>query len=170
MFGKQKDKPVEEPADGWFDLATMADIFSVTPQSFWKTNRPLIDPKDIRNATQRGRVMIHARGAIDSWVAHKVQAATKNGADPLLVGGDSLGLERYRLAKAELAEMDVQLRQKTHVDINTLNAEMMQFAAIIRRSGDALQRQFGNDAAKIVSGAIDAAVRQWKENTEVSNG
>ena len=162
MFGKQNTKPTEPAAvDGWFDLASMARVFDITPQGFAKTVRPLIDPADIRNAGERGRVMIRARGAINAWTEHK--ASRVAGGDPLLAaGGPSPALERYRTAKARDAEMDLALRERTHVDANEIGGELRRFAGVMRRAIEQVQREYGNDPAEILIEAIRETAAGWQ--------
>ena len=161
MFGKQKDKPVEASTNtGWFDLATLPRIFDITPQGFAKSVRPLIDVADIRNAGERGRVLIRARGAINAWVKH--QNTRVAGGDPLLVaGGPSPALERYRSAKATQEELNLELRRRTHLDANEIRGELIRFAGVMRTAIEQVQREFGNPPADILSEALDETEKGW---------
>lgn len=154
MFGTKKDNPVEASTKtGWFALKTMADIFDVTEQGFAKTVRPLIDPKDIKNAGERGKMMVRARGAINAWTEHKSNRVA--GGDPLLVaGGPSPALERYRLAKAVLEEMNVEIRKGTHVPKAELSHHLMKLCGVLRSATEQVQRQFGNPPADIWNEAL----------------
>ena len=60
--------------------------------------------------------------------------------DPLLVEGDSPGLERYRLAKASLAELDLAERKGQLIDVSTCRHTLSRWAAILRRSGERVAR------------------------------
>ena len=75
--------------------------------------------------------------------------------DPLLTGGDSPNLERYRAAKADLAEMDALERRGRLVDVDAF-AEWWgtEVAAPMRRAVETLQSRFGADAAEIVAAAL----------------
>lgn len=160
MFQKTTQKPSEVDR-GWFTLADCAAAFDMTSQGFHKEIRPLLSPEDVRGEGKKG-VTIRLRGAIDAHAARQVESVRKD-ADPMLAGGDSPALERYREAKAGLAEMDLQERQKSHVNLQSLNDALMRFASTIRRAGEALQRRFGNEASEIMNEAIDEALRLWQQ-------
>lgn len=77
--------------------------------------------------------------------------------DPLLAGGDSPNLERYRGARADLAELDREQRVGNLVSVEELAPVLLQAAGLIRGAGEKLQRLFGPDAFAIFSEAVDAA-------------
>ena len=101
----------------------------------------------------RNRDGSYNAAAILEWVR-----STANGDDPLLAGGDSPNLERYRAAKAQLAEMDAAERQGQLVNVDQLTewwaAEVV---PPIRRAIDTLQLRFGPEAAQVITEAIDRA-------------
>jgi hypothetical protein len=92
--------------------------------------------------------------ALASWL--------RNGAvqsdDPLLAGSDSPNLERYRAAKADLAEMEAAERRWQLIDADQL-AEWWttEIASPIRRATDTLLARFGTDAAELITKAISKA-------------
>lgn len=71
--------------------------------------------------------------------------------DPLLAAGDSPGLERYRLAKAELAELELQVRKGTLIPIDAVKDTIARWSALIRRMGESLAKRFGNEAAELLN-------------------
>ncbi len=71
--------------------------------------------------------------------------------DPLLAVGDSPGLERYRLAKAELAELELQVRKGTLIPIDAVKDTISRWSALIRRMGESLAKRFGNEAAELLN-------------------
>jgi hypothetical protein len=91
-------------------------------------------------------------------VADWIRQSASPDADPMLAGGDSPNLERYRKAKAELAEMDAQERQGRLVDVDAL-AEWWstEIAAPLRRAMATLQLQFGAEAEAIIAAALQKA-------------
>jgi hypothetical protein len=95
--------------------------------------------------------------------------STPGNDDPLLAGGDSPNLERYRAAKADLAEMDARQRRGTMIDIDSFvewwSAEV---AAPVRRSVETLQSRFGAGAADIIIAAIAKADRAVEKRSEVT--
>lgn len=89
--------------------------------------------------------------------------------DPLLSGADSPALERYRAARADLAEMDAAERRGQLVNMEEFFGwHSNEVSLPIRRAIEALQTRFGPEAAAIVAKAIDkadAAVER-KDSTE----
>src|SRR4051812_14117329 len=64
-------------------------------------------------------------------------ARTASPDDPLLAGGDSPNLERYRKAKAELAEMDAAERRGQLADVNALcEWWLIEVAPLVRQAID----------------------------------
>jgi phage terminase Nu1 subunit (DNA packaging protein) len=79
----------------------------------------------------------------------------KTSGDPLLDAEvDSPGLERYRLAKAALAELDLAERNRTLLPLEEGRAALSRWASIIRRLGEQLGKRFGPDATTAVNDAI----------------
>ena len=77
--------------------------------------------------------------------------------DPLLAGGDSPNLERYRAARADLAEMEAAERRGHLVDIDSfMDWWDSEVATPIRRSIETL-RKLAPDAAAIVVKALEKA-------------
>jgi hypothetical protein len=64
-------------------------------------------------------------------------------------------LERFREAKANLAELDLQERKGELVPRDEIREGLGRFAARIRGAGDLLERQFGPEAAEILREALD---------------
>lgn len=76
--------------------------------------------------------------------------------DPDLAGGgDSPGLERYRLAKAEHAELDLEERRHALISCELMTGYLVRYASGIRRACERLAKQFGPKAAQVVGDAID---------------
>jgi len=101
------------------------------------------------------------RNADGTYDGHAVAEWSRNessDADPMLAGGDSPNLERYRAARAALAEMDEAERRGKLVDVDAF-AEWfaLQVAAPTRRAIELLQLRFGAEAAKIVADALREA-------------
>ena len=75
--------------------------------------------------------------------------------DPLLSGGDSVALERYRLAKAKHAELDLEQRKNELLDKEKCRQLFTRWAHVMRRMGDRLTKRYGVDANHMVIEAID---------------
>ena len=92
--------------------------------------------------------------AVAAWIK---QGVAPDG-DPLMAGGDSPSLERYRAAKADLAEMDAKVRRGQLVDVDQLiEWWTVEVASPLRRATAALQARFGDAAEEIVAAALAKA-------------
>lgn len=87
--------------------------------------------------------------------------ANKQEADPLLPDEDvdSPGLERYRQAKASLAELELEERKQSLIPIESIRTTLGQWASQLRSMGDVLGRDFGAEAQKIVNDTLDECER-----------
>ncbi len=74
--------------------------------------------------------------------------------DPYLDGDDSPNLERYRGAKADLAELDLAKKRKEVIDLNLAHEGLGCIAEIIRQAGETLQARFGIEARDILDAAL----------------
>lgn len=79
--------------------------------------------------------------------------------DPLLSAGDSPGLERYRLAKAALAELELQERQRTLLPVEKVREVLLRWAMLVRRMAERLGKRYGAEAAGAVSDCLDECGR-----------
>jgi phage terminase Nu1 subunit (DNA packaging protein) len=75
--------------------------------------------------------------------------------DPLLAEGDSPALERYRLAKAKHAELDLEHRRGELIDRDKCRDVLSRWGTVIRKMGDRLSKRFGLEANQMVGEAID---------------
>lgn len=89
----------------------------------------------------------------------KLQPAAAD--DPLLVDSDSEspGLERYRQAKAALAELDLEERRKSLLNVAAVRSILARWATIIRRLQERLAKQYGADAGAVVRDSLDECRR-----------
>jgi len=86
-------------------------------------------------------------------------------ADPLMdvPSADSPALERYRAAKARLAELAYEQACRTVLPVAEVRAAVTNMTGPLRRASEELGRRFGADAQKIVNDAISnyaAALRR----------
>lgn len=117
----------------------------------------MVRPDDLREI--RGEKWYRARGIIDQMVGKEIESVRRSmGEDPLLNetgAADSPGLERYRMAKADLAEMERDRQRRRIVRIDQIELTLMQLATVLRDAGERIARQYGNDAADILNEAVD---------------
>lgn len=75
--------------------------------------------------------------------------------DPDLYGNvDSPGLERYRLAKAAIAELDLEERKGELLSREKARSALIRWAAVFRRLGDRMGKRFGAAAGRSVNDAL----------------
>ena len=94
--------------------------------------------------------------------------------DPIMQsGGNSPATERYREAKAALAELDLAERRKELLARSQVHGFMSSFAAVIRRANEALARQYGAGAQQLLNEALDDGQRlidRWIEAVHAGKG
>jgi hypothetical protein len=79
--------------------------------------------------------------------------------DPLMQGSGSPALEDYRKERAALARLDRLERERELIPRREIHEALGAVAAILRGAGDALQRQFGPQAAEVLHEALDDCQR-----------
>lgn len=81
-------------------------------------------------------------------------------ADELLdAGGDSPSLERWRKARAQLAEMELEERQRSLMPRDQVRSALGRIAAIWRQLGERLSKRHGPEAGESVRDAIGDSQR-----------
>lgn len=126
---------------------------ALTTIANWKRSPDFPEPRD-------GLYSVFLVGV---WRGRKLETTTNKrpGVDDDEMGdADSPGLERYRLAKAALAELDLAERQKTLLPADTVRDSVNAIALAFRQAGETLQRQFGVEAHAILESAVSEAEAQ----------
>ena len=80
------------------------------------------------------------------------------GDDPMS-GPSTPALERWRIAKAILAELTVDQRKENLLARAKVHEGLARFAGILRAAGEALGRQYGSDAQAVLDEALDDCQR-----------
>lgn len=94
---------------------------------------------------------------VEKRVADRVVNVPQVPADELLLeDGDSPALERYRLAKAKLAELDLETRKGQLIERDKARDIFSRWAVLVRRMGERLAKRFGPDAAATVNETLDS--------------
>jgi hypothetical protein len=155
----------ESVPQGWYCKAEMARILGTTVRNFDATYRRHAPTDQVREINARPH--FHAWSLIKAWAASqsKTRPDPAAGDDWMMDGGgggDSQWLEECRKAKSRLLWMDVNQREKTHVPLAMLEPALMSLTGVLRRAGDRLARQHGNDAAAILNEAVD----QWADSIQ----
>lgn len=142
--------------DGWFSTALAARAFGVDVRAFTRNYAPLAEQSDVRRVSDN-RLEYYVRSLIDALVRREVAAAAAVAGGPdaeLLGGGDSPNLERLRLAKAQIAEIELQERRKDIIPRAQVHDLLTRVSVQLRRAGEILQRQWGEDAQQVLDEAL----------------
>lgn len=164
--------PRTRPVTGRFyvTLDQAAWLADLSGAQFHQTVRPGIPAEAIK---RKGlKVLIDGRAALKAVITYRARLTVGSSGgdeDPLLgehVRGGSVGLERYRAVRAEMAAMDLEERAGTHIPLKKLSTALQKFGGLLQRGGEALQRRFGAGAAEIYNNAVDGALAEMSKELE----
>lgn len=151
LLPKPKDIP-----DGFLTASTAARLLGCSVQNIRTNYLPKLAGD---NVIQGRPVRIRFAALIDLIVERRVEERTRAPAptsdDPLLADGDSPALERYRLAKAKHAELDLEQRRGELIDLSKCRDLFGRWGSVIRKMGDRVSKRFGVEANQMVAEAID---------------
>lgn len=97
---------------------------------------------------------------VDENIRHRGEKrprSAKPDADLFLNEPSSPALERYRRHRASMALLDLRQRRGELLPREKVHELLGRLSAIIRSAGEALQRQCGADAARLLEDALDEA-------------
>lgn len=141
-----------ENSTGWTTVREAADLLGITPQGIRASYIPSLTDSDIR----RGKPLrVRFVAIVDILTARRVAELAREAANgDQLLAGDSPALERYRLAKAKHAELDLENRRGQLIDRTKCREVLGRWAAILRRTGEVLSSRYGNDTAEEMNDAL----------------
>lgn len=84
-------------------------------------------------------------------------------ADPLMGGGDSVWLEKYRRERALMARMERRVREGELARLSDLMPMLMDGAAVVRQAGEAIGREYGPTAQAAINEAVEEFVRRLRQ-------
>lgn len=133
-------------------LGEVAQIYDVTEDTVKRWRAQGMPGKNREYILQDISRWIRAEGP---WKPHR---KADQPSDPLLVGsGDSPGLERYRLAKAEHAEIDLAVRRGTAVEREKIKNVLVMWASAWRRMAAQLVKKYPGIAV-----FLDKAMKEFE--------
>ena len=144
------------PPAGWASVQDAARFIGCTSQNLRATYLPHLHPDDVR----QGRpLLVRVAAVVDLLIAKRLADAVRQqhqpAADPLLsAAGDSPGLERYRLAKAQHAELDLEQRRGGLIDVGQCRDLLGQWASVLRRGGQRINR-LSPEAGRALDESLD---------------
>lgn len=98
--------------------------------------------------------------AMHNLLARNKHRIVSDEEDEMLRGADSDGLERYRHAKADLAEIELGLRRGEIMEVGTARLALVSIFEALRQAGEQLRREFGPAAAALLAAAVADAAAQ----------
>lgn len=113
--------------------------------------------RDYADAPRLDNDTYDAKALVAWWTG---RAAGSADPDPLLAGGMSPALERYRLARASREELELDARRRVLLPREGVHHGLAAIARIIRGCGERLQRQCGREALEILNESLDDAQRE----------
>jgi hypothetical protein len=143
------------------NVATLRDVAeacntSVKSVSLWASKEDF--PKDEDGTYPLFQIGLWRQRNLDDRAPK--QKPPPSDEDPLLNAGDSVGLERYRMAKAQLAEMDLAEREKSMLSADAVHDGLSIISQAYRKACEILQRKFGSEAFSILEEAQKEAEAQ----------
>jgi phage terminase Nu1 subunit (DNA packaging protein) len=134
-------------------LGEVAEVFSVSADTVkrWRSEGMPGSPRDY--VLQDISKWLRSDGPWKPYQRSEIPAVQSD--DPLLADGDSPALERYRLAKAKHAELDLEQRKGELIDKEKCRDVLARWGSTIRKMGDRISKRFGIEANQMVSEAID---------------
>ena len=188
---KPEPPPPTKDGPGWLTAKELQPIFFLgSPRTGTKMRQQLERlPEDARST--RGGVAIYSAAAVHLQLVNEATKATRDhaekhyrakqpgpAADPIAdpeglfmsaaVGGNSPALERFRLARAKSAEMDLAERQKETIRRGDVHKGLRRISEAMRRTGDRIKRSGSQKALEIFNEGLDDIERAARE--EFGNG
>lgn len=155
MIGGPKN--VENP-ERWLSRVDMARVFGCTVGNFDSRIKSLVPEKCIHK--EKRRIWYYCRGVIESWAASEAaKRRPESTPEPELAGEGSPALERYRLARAKRAELDLEHIRGDLMRRSDVHEGLSEAGAVIRRHAARLVKEFGPEAGRIMADAVEDMLR-----------
>lgn len=140
----------KQPGPTWMNQREFAQrVLEVSPQCFRQSYARLIPDDLVRPGGPGEPKLYHVRAALDAIYANRLPQL---GTDP-----DSPALERYRLARARLTELELERRRDSLVSVAQIQAAIGFLGEILREAGGQLRQRFGPDAQAVIVESLDEA-------------
>jgi hypothetical protein len=148
-------KPTPAPTgdDLWLSRAQTATLLGVSVSQLANVVLGRLG-KDDRRKDGRAE-LIRTRAAVKAFVEFKTATAPLDGPDDFNDGEASPNLERWRLARAKMAELDLHLREGRLIDVELLSDRLRGLLDLLKGFGGTLQREFGRNAAVLYNEFLD---------------
>lgn len=154
----------------WFTRADAAALCGIGARHFDEKIRPRL-PADAFKG-DRASLRFSGPAIVQTMIAYRTKPQIDDESDPLLVGSGSPALERYRTARANLAELDLAERDSAIIHLPILARALSPAISALRATGNRLTRMFGNEAGEIYNEGVtdfEAAALQAIANDSRDN-
>lgn len=145
--------PKSQTTAGWATVAELAKFLGQSTQNVRASYVLRLPADDVRPGRP---VLVRVQAVLEMIISRRVaeQSRPVVSDDPLLADGDSPGLERYRMAKAKHAELDLEQRRGELIDVSKCRDVLAKWASVLRRSGDRIART-SPDGSRMLGEALD---------------
>jgi hypothetical protein len=156
----------KDKEENWVTPQALAAVFGVSYQQIHRCLKYLPSEAVRRSAEGRKtRVWVQGPAFVDFWVERAFRqrrAPSGDNGDPDIeaTAGLSPALERYREARADHAELDLQERQRDLLPRERVHKVFLQIGRRLRDAGEQLQREHGAEAHEVLVEAIGDAKRE----------
>lgn len=139
---------------GFYSRKQIAEIFGFTIVYFDRDVRPHLQPADV----QREPLLFRAAGVHQFLVERAVRKATVlPDEDGMLAGPDSVWLEAFRKERTLSERLKRKLAERRLVAVDDVRQKFQQWAGLIRKAADKLQKKFGPGAHDLFDRALAEA-------------
>jgi hypothetical protein len=128
----------------------LAAVWGVSVQGFHKSVLPHA-PEEAIDRREKP-LLVCGPGLLKAYVAKEL--AKQSQSDPM-TGPSSPNLERWRAARADLAELEREQREGNLIPREEIHDGLVRLAARLRKFGETLQRQFGPEAHRLLEELLD---------------
>lgn len=141
----------------------MAEALRVTSRHFRERYQPHVAPSSMVGEGSNLRFHLGAiRDILDAELA-KAEAKRSGNDDPMFADADSPALERYRTAKAAQEEIKLAEMRGEFASMARVRERLDSGAAILRRCGEQIERQYGDGPATLFREHLD----EWAKGLEI---
>ncbi len=142
----------------WISKGQMLLVWDVSEQVFDRNIRPHFPLDCVRQ--QKNRVWFYSRGCIEGYLRRPLAVDAEDA--EMYAGFDSPALEKFREARAGLANLDLKEREKELVSRTDMRTGLARLGALYRGVGEKLQRKYGPEAADLLNEVMDEAEREFR--------
>lgn len=140
----------------WLTIKEAAGVFGITQQGFRASHLPGLKPEHVRVGAKRLAMRVYGPAVVAAYLDRElVKRMTED--DGLSDGGNSPGLERWRLAKAELTEIQLEKERKRVFPRDMAREVLGRVASLWRRYGERLAKRRGPEEAASFNDTFEAA-------------